>query len=338
MKLHVFNPEHDIALASNLANFTAPHAGRQLRTDLGYLPALWAQDDEAVLVDCVEVAQRRYNRMRHRIHGHHPLFVDKDQLARLDITEVEPWGWDPALCSQLSRYGVSCLPHQEYVDMVRRLSHRRTAARLLPLLLTDGMVGKAVECRTLEEVSDCLGRWGMTVLKAPWSSSGRGIRFVKELTTPTVNWLRKIILVQGSVMAEPYYKKIKDLGMEFRAYEDGHISYEGLSLFHTANGAYTGNILATEEEKALMISRYVSMDLLEIIREKICSSFDLEQYVGPFGVDMMVTTSGLHPCVEVNLRRTMGHVALSLTPETHTPLRVMRIQLEDIYKLKIRKL
>ena len=24
--LHIFNPEHDIALASNLANFTAPHA------------------------------------------------------------------------------------------------------------------------------------------------------------------------------------------------------------------------------------------------------------------------------------------------------------------------
>lgn len=30
-KLHIFNPEHDIALASNLSNFTAPHAGRQLR-------------------------------------------------------------------------------------------------------------------------------------------------------------------------------------------------------------------------------------------------------------------------------------------------------------------
>ena len=39
MNIHVFNPEHDIALASNLANFTAPHAGRQLRADLGFLPA-----------------------------------------------------------------------------------------------------------------------------------------------------------------------------------------------------------------------------------------------------------------------------------------------------------
>ena len=39
MTLHVFNPEHDIALAYDNKYFTAPHAGRQLRHDLDYLPA-----------------------------------------------------------------------------------------------------------------------------------------------------------------------------------------------------------------------------------------------------------------------------------------------------------
>ena len=61
MKLHIFNPEHDIALASNLANFTAPHAGRQLRANLGFLPALWAADGDAVLVDDVASAERLWN-------------------------------------------------------------------------------------------------------------------------------------------------------------------------------------------------------------------------------------------------------------------------------------
>ena len=37
MTLHVFNPEHDIALAYDNKYFTAPHAGRQLRNDLDYL-------------------------------------------------------------------------------------------------------------------------------------------------------------------------------------------------------------------------------------------------------------------------------------------------------------
>ena len=49
-KLHIFNPEHDIALASNLANFTAPHAGRQLRADLGFLPVLWANEGDVPLI------------------------------------------------------------------------------------------------------------------------------------------------------------------------------------------------------------------------------------------------------------------------------------------------
>ena len=57
------NPEHDIALASNLANFTAPHAGRQLRSDLGFLPVLWADESDAVLVDNVEVATKNCQRL-----------------------------------------------------------------------------------------------------------------------------------------------------------------------------------------------------------------------------------------------------------------------------------
>ena len=66
MKLHVFNPEHDLALAANLSNFTAPHAGRQLRADLGFLPALWAGDDDVVLVGNTEDAERCYRRFMRR--------------------------------------------------------------------------------------------------------------------------------------------------------------------------------------------------------------------------------------------------------------------------------
>ena len=43
MTLHIFNPEHDIALAINKSIFTAPHSARELRADLGFLPALYAE-------------------------------------------------------------------------------------------------------------------------------------------------------------------------------------------------------------------------------------------------------------------------------------------------------
>ena len=67
MTLHIFNPEHDIALASNLSNFTAPHAGRQLRADLGLLPALWAEEGDIILVENVEYATKAWKRLRQRL-------------------------------------------------------------------------------------------------------------------------------------------------------------------------------------------------------------------------------------------------------------------------------
>ena len=156
-------------------------------------------------------------------------------------------------------------------------------------------------------------------------------------------------------MTEPYYKKVKDFGMEFVCTSQGDVRYEGLSLFHTSNGAYTGNILATEDAKLSMISRYIPIDLIKTVQTDICRILTKElggRYCGPFGVDMMIVADHeqpgaadthflLHPCVEINLRRTMGHVALSLTSRVNPAadsevIKVMRIVFEDHqYKLKI---
>jgi hypothetical protein len=140
--------------------------------------------------------------------------------------------------------------------------------------------------------------------------------------------------------------------MEFYSDGQGAVTYEGLSMFHTTNGAYTGNLLATETTKRLKLANYVSLQQLMDLRQRICaltSTLLADQYKGPFGIDMMVVAPPagsaddshflLHPCVELNLRRTMGHVALSLSPEDDEVIRVMRIvPPPDHYKLTIEKL
>lgn len=357
MTLHIFNPEHDIALAANLSNFTAPHAGRQLRHDLGFIPALWAEEGDSVLVENPSRADYDYMRLMQSVKrsfgaGHHALTEKKTtpnwekRVPAAGLTDIQPWGWDKALRSQLKRVGAGdgLLPSDAQLDDIRLLSHRRTSARLLPLLQGEGTLGESFECTTPDEVEQLLNRYGKLVLKAPWSSSGRGLRFLDAERTPLAmqaGWLKNMLTSQGSVMAEPFYHKAKDFGMEFSCKADGTICYEGLSLFHTTNGAYTGNILATENAKREMISRYVSLDLLDSTKEKICSLLPsvLEgKYVGPFGVDMMIAEEKLHPCVEINLRRTMGHVALALSPTDDDLVRVMRIEYVDgTYKLKIQR-
>ena len=363
MTLHIFNPEHDIALASGLANFTAPHAGRQLRHDLGFLPAVWAKEGDVVMVEDVEQAKRSWHKLSHRIktllgtesllRANREFTPGKPGVYSGQNYSVEPWGWNSALRAALLRKGVSeeQMPTLPQLQTIRELSHRRTAATLLPKLRMEGTVGESFECREADEVEGLLQQYGQLVMKAPWSSSGRGLRFLAVGRTPfsmQARWMHNVVSAQGSVMVEPYYNKVKDFGMEFHSDGQGGISYLGLSLFHTVNGAYTGNILATEAAKRSMISTYIPDDLIENIKEKICCELGTVfngSYRGPFGVDMMVCAGQgnngflLHPCVEINLRRTMGHVAISLSPTDDDVRSVMRIDYTDNnYLLKLTRL
>ena len=360
MTLHIFNPEHDLALASAKANFTAPHAGRQLRHDLAWLPSLWAQKGDTILVDDVRLSKSALAK-RHWLKQKQVDFVCWKELAQVSPDHIAPWGWDAALRQRLLRGGMAehLLPNSKQIDDIRQLSHRRTAMALLQLLKVDlpATVGEQHECTTIEDVLAKAEGYEKVVLKAPWSSSGRGVRFctIGDLTANAemniLGWLRNILDRQGSVMVEPYYHKVKDFGMEFHCDEQGQVTYLGLSLFHTQNGAYTGNILATENAKRKMMSHYIPDSLLEKTKDMICHHSSMllgGKYQGPFGIDMMVSgnssTLALHPCVEINLRRTMGHAALALAdmvnPQHDDDLRhVMRIDYEgNNYKLRLRKI
>lgn len=362
MKLHIFNPEHDLAMASHLANFTSPHAGRALRADLCFLPGLWAEEGDGVLVDDADYAARAFRRFltAARIHRQMPQWLTKHDLAHSDICAIDPWGWDRAIRFQLERNGVktSVLPTSDEIEIFRMLSHRRIAAETLRNIQTEDTTGEAYECKYPDEIEEKIASCGRAVLKAPWSSSGRGIRFVDVMgnneTKQIQNvrgWIKNTLQTQGSIMVEPYYNKVKDFAMEFYSDGMGQIDYLGLSLFHTANGAYTGNILATEEEKMEMLSNYIPVSLIENVKvniQVVLGRLFQEKYRGPFGIDMMVVAPQsqltgkslernlLHPCVEINLRRTMGHVALSLSPTKPSPLRVMRICMEGRYKIRVR--
>ncbi len=367
MILHIFNPEHDIALAADKANFTAPHAGRQLRRDLGYLPALWADGDDEVMVDNIETAENNFSQLMRniaRLSGK-PLATHARWTMKpsTETRRVDPWGWDKALCAQLIRKRKSVadvLPSDSQLETMRRLSHRSTAAEVLQKLRVDGTVGEAYYCTSFEEVNTLLRHYGRLVLKAPWSSSGRGLRFIDSRTpmlpqsdSTQSGWIRNVLRQQGSVMAEPYYNKVKDFGMEFECDGRGNVAYLGLSLFHTVNGAYTGNLLATEEKKRDELGSYLPTSLIDQVQVLLCRQLSeaiREQYEGPLGVDMMIVKGAdgegfmLHPCVEINFRRTMGHVALALHPlvnpeDDDDVVRVMRIEYQEgNYKLKIQKL
>lgn len=355
MKLHIFNPEHDLALAANQTNYTAPHAGRQLRNDLSFIPALWADEGDFVLVDDIDSAQ---DKIRHfgSLYINKVEFITKLQLQEVFrntmlIDSIHPWGWDKAIVSELKAIGCPeiMLPQSDLLDQIRTLSSRRWAAENLQ----SGV--RFVD--SIDSLRRILQDQGKVVVKAPWSCSGRGVRYFSCDSSAAVadgltgggdldaflRWASNIIKSQGGVTVEPYYDKVKDFGMEFEV-KDGKVCYRGLSLFQTIKGAYTGNILVTEEEKVEMMTPYVSpSELLEIrnrIIEKVQPAVQ-DVYSGPFGVDMMVCADDdgkffVNACVEINLRRTMGHVALALGCSDKVSRHVMRVEFDgNKYRLKV---
>ena len=337
MKLHVFNPEHDLALAFGSKYFTSPHAGRQLRSDLGFLPALWAEDGDIVLVDDVPNALAQVRHLKLKTAD--VLYMTQSDLHRSSFNvSCCPWGWDAAIKFQLKAFET---PTDEQINAIRNISHRRWAAEHL------GNPG--IYCTDVETAVAFVEKWQQAVLKAPWSSSGRGVRYWERSIEASSalslkRWAEGIVKKQGGIMVEPYYKKVKDFGMEFYAHPDGKVTYEGLSIFDTVKGAYTGNLLASESEKMQLLTKYVREEKLLAIQSHIITVMTValhHVYTGPFGVDMMVVKKeeygecqqeefDIQSCVELNLRRTMGHVAIAATrrlnPDGTAPHQLMRIE------------
>ena len=103
-------------------------------------------------------------------------------------------------------------------------------------------------------------------------------------------------------------------------------------------------MLANEATKENIVNQFIKQKLLHLVQANICSQLASAfkgKYIGNFGVDMMVVTTNdattfkLHPCVELNLRTTMGHVALAISPTDFAPKKMMKIDYLDKYHLAV---
>ena len=341
-KLHIFNPEHDLALACNQWQYTPPKAAQQLRHDLCWIPAIWAETGDFVLVDDIRDAVSSFSVLEEQLGVKFPAirFITRQSSEFKELTSfksvanhmgnriclnhvISPWGWDRSVIMQLfgSRieegYFVARpneMEKEQFVfreQWVRVLSSRQYWRTLLQ--------DHVDEVKDRKELIDSIkGHGGKAVLKTPWSSSGRGVRFVDLSQSSSFPGISFPCLV------EPYHNKVQDFAMEFEVSIDGSVHYLGLNLFQTKGSAYVGNVLADERDKEQILSGSVSdvdlkswrVKIEEVIKEHISG-----RYVGLLGVDFILAKNNIDSGLaenhiqvcELNLRRTMGHVALALS-------------------------
>lgn len=314
--VYIFNSDNDLSLADGREDYIAPAPVRKMEDDLSLLPVWWAKADSAVLVSSIAMAQS----WKDKYKGVMPDAAFVSLLQKPDFSHFYPWGWNLALRKKLLRWGVeeAKLPTQYEMETVRKLSNRSLAVDLLKQMNTYPFTcGRSFCCHSEENVMSCLDQTPQFILKAPWSSSGKGLR--RGSGTLLQNWYRRILSNQGSIIVEPFYEKVRDFAMEFYIDEAGIISWLGYSLFITdSNGRYKSNCLMSDQRIEQVLSSYVPnfdwLDFRSLLMKKLTSLLGL-QYTGYFGVDMLVARFEeapfyrIHPCVEINLRMNMGIVS-----------------------------
>ena len=283
-QIYIFNPEHDLCVANGDENFVPP------RSAVGFAK------ENIDLSECL----RRPNKQRRKI---------------------VPWGWNHSLKKRLINEGAdsATLPSEEELQFIRTHSRREFALDVHSgLSCGDSKVlgpDYRIVATSVCEIEAFISANGSAVLKSPLSGSGKGIRFVREgLSESDEGWCRKNIDKQGSVIVERRFEIIKECAMLFECHHEG-IDFIGYSLFESRNGAYSRNILASNEEIEDIIAGYISRDTLPAVRERLISILDdtlVGHYEGFLGVDQMICQADspiFIPVSEINLRMTMGLIA-----------------------------
>lgn len=317
-RLFLYNPENDIALASGLPRITPPRQASDIHLSGALLPVWLAGEGDYVLV---KDATKTPAPLREYLHG-----VNLIESANgMIIKELSPWGWSNDVCAQFRAAGVEeslIRPHQKMMETHRRLSHRASSLALLQLLKDakiDMPERMPVQAKTLNEVVVAVNDFGRAYLKSPWSCSGRGVFPVStESLKSSLRRMEGIIARQGSVMVEPALNRIADFAMLFNYTGAARASFVGYSMtLASPTGRYSGNIVASDDAIEQTLTQMVPLSALRAVRKAVAEALPAllgGNYNGPLGVDMMVYSdkSGrnrIAPCVEMNLRYTMGFVA-----------------------------
>lgn len=313
----LFYPSHDIALANGVRHFNPPAAALRLQEDLASLHHIW----------------------------NHPFEAG-------EVAIPQPWGWDWDTRQHIHKeYGIklSQLPTDEELAAIRELSSRKTTIDLLTRLIhrlgqASGLESwhevpftfpmpqyletmEAVETFIMQHEAD--GR--PFVLKTPWSSSGRGLMRSTAPRNAIMRHAQATLQRMGGIMAEEWIDdKVQDFAMLFYV-SDHDVRFLGYSLFDNEGTTYRQGYLSSNEQ--IMSRLNVSARLLSeisdaythILTHLFRPFFGRPWHLGYAGIDMMTYGSGLvAPCVEMNLRCTMG-VVCRLWFDQHNEEGIFRI-------------
>lgn len=323
--VHWFNPNSEGHAMPG--RFQPDRTQVALEEDLELLVVAWCRQDDVALVR--RPPSREHLAELKRAGLSLPEMVTLDDLKGRKLGGLRPWAWSPdasAMLSPLAENVATRMPWQWREPAPREWFSKEIGVRLEQRL---GLAEAALPCREVAEAEvaiESLMAGGEVLVKAAFSHAGRGHRRVNRETPaePLGNWLRNTIAAHGCVTVERWCERVLDFSALYEMDAAGRAALVGLTCMdNDAAGRFLGTRVAPkwasllDPELAAFLHREARV--MEIYQERIPALLGelLPGYVGPLGVDAMVYRCpdgalALKPVVELNVRMTMGRVALEL--------------------------
>lgn len=327
-----FNPTCELAIANGSFSYMPPSLLRDFEQDCSVLPFIFGTSSDFVLTE--RIPSGEFVKKMTGCGFEMPKFCSLNELISgktVTLNSILPWGWSPAAHFTLKNLKLKC--HSEFQESPvfnwteehKTLYERITSLDFLNVFLEQNpfnffirkdMTGTKVT--GIDEIENLIKRQVPLVLKAPLSSSGRGIQIIRKpiLNTSNRQWISGILNQQKYLIAEPFLNKIADISFQFRITGNCEPEYLGYSVFETnSNGQYKSTFIHPEIERT-GISEIIHEVETEIgitaikLGEALNHSVYNVLHRGFLGIDAMIyrDKKGLkiQPCIEINSRMNMG--------------------------------
>ncbi len=317
-EIYLFNPDHDLAQAQGGSHYIAPEFARQLQHDLAVLP-MWYAPSGAMIVVPDEATRQWAQRAR---PGVRPIVAA--EVASHAHSTCMPWGWNLVERKRLIKLGASpqCMPQERSLRHLRDISHRRTTIVLhRELERRLGMPFSPIpqEFSQWEDVQRFAQGHPGCYVKTPWSGSGQGVYHVIDPGDPYLaNWCKGALRRQGSLLCEVGLKRTMDFALEYYCDGQGGIDMAGYSIFSSDFHSQYSTALVDSPSHlhGIIAAQYPAIDKIGDCLQGILATMVAPHYHGYLGIDMLLYRDGgetkIDPCVEMNLRSTMGVVTSAL--------------------------
>ena len=339
--IYLFNPTCELAVVNGSMNYMAPAQLRRFENELSTLPWILARPEDTVLAD--QLPSQQFTDRLEKAGFPLPSFsVTISSLSDPEFLSRKkgflfPWGWSSAVHKLLSPLKSECCPEfrnspiSEWREIHRDLYSRKSSLDVLHSIVEHRISDHWLSSNDLPEI--CTGheqiialqqKWGKVVVKAPWSSSGRGLHILRpnEYNRTNRQVITGYLKQQGYVVVSPWHDKVLDLSLQFFSFGNGVIEYRGLTSFSTDHsGRYTGNYLQElPADLSPGVKEFIQQNIAAAelaLKQALRESEYSTSYYGWLGVDALIWKSAdgklkFHPCLEINCRFTMGAIALKV--------------------------